>query len=140
MLAMQLMILVTADYASIDQATGKLNILGAFSRISTTKRFPIRHQRMSLALKLRADLEDHHDIRSLTIEMTDEDGNRLFHISGPFQFPQTGKGIPGEYNAIVELNGLEFPHPGFYEFLVYVDGKKVGQTPIELVERNQQSE
>jgi uncharacterized protein DUF6941 len=47
---MEKLILLLADYATVD-ASGKLNILGAFGRIYTNG-FPARHSFMCLVVKL----------------------------------------------------------------------------------------
>jgi hypothetical protein len=131
---MKLMMLLTADYASVEPLTGKLNVLGAFSQIRGNN-FPLKHGRMFIAVRVRAELTDHHDQRTLAIGMTDDDQHKLFHISGPIQFPHTGTGLPGELNAVIELNELIFPHPGFYNFVVSIDGEELGSTPVKLVQK-----
>ena len=137
---MRIMLLITADHASVETTTGKLNILGAFSRIITSDDFPKIWNRMSLAVKIRSELTDHHDERTLTVEIIDEDAEKHFHFSGPFKFPPSGTGMPSEFNAVLELNGLKFPHPGFYNYVVSVDGEELGRTPVELVKRQKPSE
>jgi hypothetical protein len=136
---MKLMMLITADYASIDRATGKLNILGAFSRIST-KKFPTKHKRMAVVVKIRAELGDHSDLRALSVVMVDEDGTEHIRVPGRFRLPPGHGGVRPEFNAVLELNGLKFPKPGTYEFRVLVDEEMLGYTSIELVEIKRQSE
>lgn len=128
---MKIMLLLTADYASLESASGKLNVIGAFSNIWASK-FPHVHKRLALVVKVRAELGDHHNERILGIDMVDEDENRLFHISGPFQFPQNNKGLLGEHYVVLELNNLKFIQPGIYNFVVYVDGERLGGTPIDV--------
>lgn len=136
---MELMMLITADQASVDAATKKLNILGAFGQINIGK-FPARYRRMALVIGIRAELQDHHDQRTLAVEMTDADNNKLFHISGPVRFPMTGTGRPGHINAVLELNDLPFPNPGEYVFTVYMDKEQIGRTTIDVVQRPQPPE
>ncbi len=136
---MKLMMLIAADYASIDRATSKLNILGAFTRISA-KKFPTKHSRMAVVVKIRAELGDHSDRRVLSVVMADEDGTEHMKVSGPFQLPPGHGGVRPEFNAVLELNGLKFPKPGTYEFRVFVDEEMLGYTSIELVEIEQSSE
>jgi hypothetical protein len=132
---MKLMMLITADFANVDSGTGKLNILGAFSRITTSDEFPKTWKRMALALKVQAEEFDHHNQRKLTIEMIDDDQNVHFHVSGPVSFPMSETGSPGEFNAVVELNGLVFPHPGFYYFVAKIDEEELGKTSIQAIYR-----
>ena len=126
------MLLLTADYASVEPASGKLNIIGAFDRIGAAK-FPCIHKRLALVVKVRAELGDHHNERTLGIDMVDEDENKLFHLSGPFQFPQNDKGLLGEHSVVLEFNNLKFLQPGIYNFIVYVDDERLGSTPIDVV-------
>jgi len=130
---MKVMMLIVADQATVDQSTGKLNLLGAFKRISA-KQFPARHPRMSLALLLEAEVTDHHEARILQVDLEDDDGMKLVRVSGPIKFPKTGTGMPGQVNAVLELNDVVFPHPGYYRFVVSVDGEYIEETGIELVQ------
>jgi hypothetical protein len=133
----KIQMLITADYASVDIATGKLNILGAFSRINA-KTFPVVHPRMALALKLVADnYNEPTTMRSLEIILSDADGNELMQVSGGVQIPRDERGNRRDANVILELNALEFPHPGIYEFAVYIDAQKIDDTTIELVQLQQ---
>lgn len=130
---MKLNMFLTADYANVDQPTGKFNVTGAFTRIIGNS-FPLKHRRMYIAVSIRAELTDHHDQRILAIDLKDDDGNELFHMSGPVRFPHTGTGLPGQLSAVIELNELVFPHPGFYHFEVYVDHEQLESAHIELVQ------
>lgn len=136
---MKTMMLIVADQANIDRSTGKLNLLGAFSRIYA-KQFPAEHSRMALAIVLQAELGDHHDQRMLEVELEDEDGEKLVRVKGPFEFPKTGTGEAEQFHAVLELNEVTFPHPGYYRFVVSVDGEFIESTSIELVQRDQPSE
>ena len=93
---MKIMLLLTADYANIEPINKKLNIIGSFDRIFAQS-YPCTHHRMALVVKIRAELEDHHDERKLTIELVDEDGIKYVHITQPFQFPQPSTGLLGEH-------------------------------------------
>jgi hypothetical protein len=131
---MKIQMLITADYASVDIATGKLNILGAFTRINA-KQFPVVHHRMAVVVKLTADsLTETTDRRNFELILTNEDGVELFQASCPVQIPRGEKGVRHDANVLLELNALEFPNAGVYEFSVYIDEEKVGDTSIELVQ------
>ena len=131
---MKIQILTTADYASVDSATGKMNILGIFNRINA-QQFPTTHPRMVLALKLAADSPtESGEPRSILLRLTDEDGKELFQIATVVQMPRDQFGIRQDANLTIEFNALEFPHPGTYEFAVLEDGEKIGETVINLVQ------
>ena len=131
-------ILLTADYASIEQATGKLNILGMFNKILAEK-FPVRHARMAVVVKLIGELGDRSTQRMMTVKLVDEDGTELWRMVTPIQLPQTLHGTPREFTAVIELNGLEFSHSGMYAFSVELDGEPLEAAPIELIRQEQES-
>jgi hypothetical protein len=130
---MKIQMLITADYASVDLASGKINILGAFARIST-RQFPAIHPRLALVVKLAPDgpLET-TEPRNVTIRLTDADGAELFITSGIVTLGRDENGNRQDVNIILELNQIVFPHPGVYEFSVSVDELEIGNTAIELV-------
>lgn len=131
---MKIQMFVIADYASVDLATGKLNILGAFTRI-TAKQFPVIHNRLAVAIKLAADspLETTRP-RNFRLVLTDADGQELVQVSGAVGIPRDENGNRQDANVILELNALEFPHPGVYEFSVYIDDEKLDDASIELLQ------
>ena len=51
---MKILMMVTADYASIEPQTGKLNIIGVFNQINAQE-FPTSHRRMYLVIKRQPD-------------------------------------------------------------------------------------
>jgi hypothetical protein len=127
---MKLQMLIAADYASVDTRSHKLNILGAFTRISA-KQFPAIHQRLALALMLIAELGDTSDSKELTVDLVDADGNELIRLVGEFSIPsQAGKRPP--LALVMEINNLRFPHAGEYTFNVYVDDVLLDETDITL--------
>jgi hypothetical protein len=130
---MKITTLLTADHASVEQATGKVHILGAFTRIFA-EQFPCIHRRMAVVIKLRPDLGDHANERELALVLKDENGIELMRFSVPFTFNYGDLGVRPEFNAVLELNNLHFPKAGLYEFEVYVDDQLQGGTSIELIE------
>lgn len=130
--------LIAADYASVDLATGKLNILGAFTRMHV-KTFPYSHHRMALVVKLAAaDILEPTDMRVFSVVMTDEDGTEYLQMSGGVQIPRDEYGNRPDANIILETNGLEFPHPGVYSFTIYIDGQELDHTAVEVVSTERQ--
>lgn len=129
-------VLLTADFASIDQATGKMNILGAFNRIFA-KQFPAVHPRMALAIRLAAsEVNETTEPRQIEVTLTNEDGVELFQITGVVQFPIDKRGFRQEVNMVIEINLIEFPQAGSYEFIVKCEGEEeeVARTAIELIQ------
>lgn len=133
---MKIRMLVTADYATLDSGNGKVHILGIFTRIST-KAFPYRHPRMVVVVRLAPDdLTETTAQRNFDLVLSDADGTELLQASHLVQIPRDPQGNRVDANVLLELNLLEFPHPGLYEFAVYIDGEKLDDTSIELVQRN----
>lgn len=130
---MKIMLLVTADYASVEPTNKKLTIVGAFDRI-LTQSFPCTHKRLALAVKIRAEFEDDPGEHTLKVELVDEDGTQLVQISGQFQLSRPNMGKLSEYVTVLELNNFTFPKPGIYDFVVFADDEQLGRTPVELIE------
>lgn len=130
---MQLTMLITADYASVEQGTGKLNILGAFTRI-LARDFPVRHRRMAVVVQIRPELGDSPDEHILRVLLTDADEAEILQVSGPFSLPhRKGEGPRPDFNAVLEINDLIFPYPGTYKLAVFSDDVQLNDTPIEVV-------
>jgi len=130
---MKLLMLITADHASIEQPTGKLNILGAFRNILAAN-FPAKHRAMSVVIKIGGELGDNQEEHTLGIGIADEDGNNLFQVEGPFSLPHVPAGIQPEHNVVLELRDFVFPHPGIYQINVSVDNEWKESTDIVLTQ------
>ena len=128
---MQLVLLLAADYANVAQG-GKVNVMGIF-RAVFAQRFPVVHTSMVLVIKLAPGLGEKKS-RRLTVKFLDHDGTELGKIEGTLEIPQHKGNLPPEINALFELRGLQFPHPGMYQFSVYVDDDLKGTLPIEAVQ------
>ena len=131
---MKLQMLIVADYAAADIGSGKLTVVGAFN-IIYAQQFPAIHPRLAIAVKLASDnpLET-TEPRQFELHLTSEDGIDLFQAATPVQIPRDEKGNRHDANVILEINTLEFPSAGFYEFAIFIDGEKLGDTSIELVQ------
>lgn len=130
---MKIQILLTADVATIDSASGKINILGAFNKIHA-KKFPVIHPRMSLVIRLTAsETHEPNGERNIEITLADEDGVTLFGVQTPVQLPMLD-GYRQDANILMELNHLMFPRPGLYEFVVSSEDIRLGETTVELLQ------
>lgn len=131
---MKIQMLVVADYGSIDGATGKLNLIGVFNRIYSHQ-FPARHQRLAVVAKLVADSPfETTEPRNFELVLRDADATDLFQASGMISIARDPLGNQLDANIILEINMLEFPHPGTYEFSVRIEGDTIGETTIELIQ------
>lgn len=130
---MKIQMLITADAANIDTTTGKINILGAFNRIFS-RQFPAVHPRIAVIVKLAAASPmESTDIRNFEGVLVDADGIELHIISGPVSIARLPNGTYSEVGMVLELNGIVFSHPGFYQYVIRIDGEEIGETSIELV-------
>lgn len=130
---MQLLILLTADHAYIDNLTGKLYVLGAFNQIIASK-FPVRHEKMALVVRIAAEVTDSTTEQTLTSLLMDEDGREILKFEGPFTLPIASDGSRPYFNLIVEVSGVLFPQPGRYLFRISVGDDVLGSTPIDIAE------
>lgn len=131
---MKINMLVTSDVAYIDPATGKLYLLGVFERIKTRNEFPIKYSRIAVTVRFGANgplesLVPHN----FEIRLTDTDGMDLLQVAGTITLTRDDSGKILDTTTVLEINEVEFPHPGTYEFSAWIDGEKVSDTALELV-------
>jgi len=130
----KIVMMVTADYAAVEPQTGKLNVLGVFTRI-TAEEFPTTHHRMYLAVKFEGEILDGSRPHQLSVTLASEDGVNLFALEGEFRMPESPPGIPPQCGLVVELNQLKFENPGDYRFYVRVnDGDLDESSVLQLVQ------
>lgn len=134
---MELLTILVADYANITQ-NGKLNVMGIFGNIFATN-FPAKHLSMTLVVKLGANYGEYDDQRNLAINLRDPDGNEVWRFESPVKIPPPAEGRRPEVNAIIQINELVFPHPGRYQFNVYVDKDFKGDLPVEVIQTVQKA-
>lgn len=132
---MKLKILTLADYATIDVATRKLTIVGAFTVIFA-KQFPVKHRRMVIVAKIAAELGDTADQHEVKVTLEDDDNVEVAQLITPFSIPHVKTGVRPDFDLLWEINQLEFPHDGHYRITVAIDGKDVGDTSIQLMQIN----
>ena len=127
---MEIDLALLADAATID-ASGKLNILGIFDRISVTQ-FPAQHGRVTLVLRFTAGTSEigSHEVH---IRMSDPGGKEVLSLKGEIQLvggPAAQDGIRVPH--ILNLDGLVFKGPGMYNFDVKVDGEHHVSLPLSV--------
>ncbi|CUS05369.2 protein of unknown function [Candidatus Promineifilum breve] len=128
---MHLHILLTADHAYIDNATGKLYVLGAFNNIGVPQ-FPWRYEKMALVVRIGSDVTDRTNEQILTAILMDEDSQEILKLSIPFTLGIAHDGTRPHFDMIGELAGVIFPQPGKYVFRIYVGDDELGSTPIDI--------
>lgn len=133
---MQPLVLLISDHAYIDKGTGKLYILGAFNALHA-RQAPVRHERMSLVIRIAADFGDHTKPRMLTVILMDEDAEEILKLSVPFTLPVAPDGDRPHFDLVGELENVIFPRFGRYVFRVYVEDDEIGTIPVDVIETKQ---
>ena len=126
---MEIDLALLADAATVD-ASGKLNILGVFDRL-TAKIFPAQHGRISLVLRFQATVQDagRHQIQ---IAFVDPAGTEVVGVTGEIQIgagkqaAEEGVRVP----QVLNLDGVVFPMAGRYSFDVRIDGEHHVAIPL----------
>jgi hypothetical protein len=122
-----------ADAATVD-ASGKLNILGVFDRISVG-RFPAQHPHISLVLRFGASMNEAGD-HQVVISLSDPDGGKVMSLNGDLKVG-VGPAVTGgrvRVPQVVNMDRLVFKQPGRYSFDVSVDGVHQVSVPLYLQE------
>ena len=115
---MLLDLLLIADYVNTT-ADGKLNVMGIFNSIHSTK-FPTAHPEMFLVAKLSADPSEYGTKKKLAVKLLDEGGKLMASLlEREIEIPH-GKEGKVEIRQLLKLTGLVFPQSGAYQFSLLV--------------------
>ena len=129
---MEIDLALLADAATVD-ASGKLNILGVFDRISVAK-FPANHPHISLVLRFSASMDEGGSHR-VEIVLEDPDGKEMIHLNGDIQVGP-GPGMAGgqiRVPQVLNIGRLVFPRAGRYAFQVLLDGEHHVSLPLMVL-------
>jgi hypothetical protein len=130
---MDIPLALIADYAATD-AVGKLNIIGAFNRISPAA-FPYVHPLMHLVIKLQPDRGEYEDDRFARADLVNQDGQLLLRMEARFRVPRPPDHTETDMNIILAMVGVPFEQPGTYEFRIYIDKEQKRTVPVYLTLR-----
>ena len=128
---MEVDLALLADAATID-ASGKLNILGVFDRLSAGS-FPVRHPRLCLVLRFSAAVNE-AGTHEVEIVLRDPEGEEVMRIDGDMQLGGGRARVMDGIRAphVLNLDGLVFPKEGRYGFDVAVDGEHHVTLPLTV--------
>lgn len=129
---MEVDLALLADAATID-ASGKLNILGIFDRL-TAASFPTRHPRLSLVLRFSAGVQEVGK-HKIGIALKSPAGKQLVGIDGEMNLAP-GPSLAGGavlVPHVLNMDGLIFPTPGQYSFDVRVDDEHHVTLPLSVL-------
>ncbi len=126
---MRLDIALVADAATVD-ASGKLNVLGAFHRLRG-RDFPLRHGRMALVLRFAPEASDSGTLE-VEIRLMGPDDESVLRLDGKVEGRADANVDHIRIPQVLNLDGVVFPEPGTYRFVVEVGGKEVGVVPLRV--------
>ena len=134
---MEIVVLLTAEYAAVESGSGKLNLLGVFNRFKLEST-PEPPKRLYLVTRIRGKQVNSPSTHRLTVSVTDPSNATLVEISGNFNMPAETSGVDPECDFVVEFNGLDFNQVGIYSFSVDVDdGKAKASTLIQVLSQEE---
>jgi hypothetical protein len=128
---MEIDLALLSDAATVD-ASGKLNVLGVFDRITATG-FPAKHPRLSLVLRLTASMNEAGE-HEVVITLRDPEGEEMGRINGTMGvgFGPADTGGRLSVPQVINMDGLVFTQPGRYAFDVEIDGEHHVSVPLFL--------
>lgn len=129
---MKVRFVALADYSNTT-LEGKLNILGVFDIIHSLE-FPAIHNEMQLVMRFEADTTERGQQKEVEVRLIDDQGQVLLRLGGNLSVPTRESGEPIISNQVLVFQGVVFPKPGDYQFDIYIEGIKKGETPLKLVQ------
>jgi len=128
---MEVTLALLADAANLSQE-GKLNILGAFDRLSAAA-FPARHPEMQLVMRFEASPAEYGMKKKIAIKLLDEDGAFIGGADAEAIIPPQNSGRKARIQHVLTMRDVVFPKAGDYVFAVLVDGRTEEEVPLQLV-------
>ncbi len=128
---MEVDLALLADAATID-ASGKLNILGIFDRLSA-EHFPVRHPHMVMVLRFTAGMDEtgQHEVE---IVLRSPQGAEVVRVDGELMLGPGSGGMGDGVHVpqVLNMDGLVFEESGRYGFDVRVDGELHVTLPLTV--------
>lgn len=126
--SMKLLYLLLADYAflSIDK---KLNIIGVFENINAI-RFPVTHPKFVVVGSVAPSKSKF----KMSVVLTDGEGKPLMSNTNEKEISLPAEATNKNFNFIIEIVNPTFPGPGDYKVQIVVDGKKLGEQFLRVLE------
>lgn len=129
---MKIPMALVADDANISQE-GKLNVLGAFDRISAPN-FPTVHPKMVFVVRIEAEFGDGGRPVPVRVRLVDEDGGVLFEAGGEIVAPEVPPGDVATAYQLFALIGVSFAGPGLHKFVVNLGENPPHETPLVVMQ------
>jgi hypothetical protein len=120
---MEVKFAVLADYANVTRE-GKLNLLGIFDVINTSK-FPVILPTFYVVVSYAAGAAEFGSDKDVEIVVCDEDGNHLFRAKQVLHITRPDRsGALFMTNQIAGIVGFPFKKSGDYQFSILVNGEE----------------
>ena len=120
------------DAATVDG--GKLNMLGIFDSIWTTK-IPVVHSQCAIALRVRFDRIEEGEHKVL-VNFIDADGKHIIPTAnGKVNIHFADNQRSGTTNLILNIQGLKIEKYGEYSIDLSIDNRNVASLPLFVRER-----
>ena len=125
---MKLLYVLLADHAflSIDK---KVNIIGIFETINAVK-FPVTHPKFVVIGSILPSKTNF----KLSVTITDDKGKSLMKSINEKEINLPVEGDNKKFNFIIELLNPSFPKAGEYKVAINVDGEKLGEQTLRVLE------
>jgi uncharacterized protein DUF6941 len=121
------------DYAGLGN-NGKPIVVGIFDQLNIADGQPLVMPLAFFITQLEASIAD-GAAHQISIVVRDEDGGEVHRVDFPTNnFLPAGPGRPLSAAVILGVPGLQFPRRGDYAFEVVVDGRRIGESPLYLMD------
>ena len=132
---MKINTVLVADYAKVDPADGKLDILGIFRQIAADE-FPATLRRICLVVIVQQDPGETTESYRFEAFLDDAEGDSVTTLEATYQIPERMVNVSEPYGVICEFTEPTFEAPGDYRFGVRLnDGEISDSVVIEVVQR-----
>jgi len=130
--------LVLADWAAV--AEGKHYIQGAGWDTLFAQSFPVVHQAMSVAVRVRVPWTDTNVQHVLELDIIDADGRSILPeppgtLRAPLTMGRPAHTPPGNDQVaplVFNLHRVQFAAPGAYAMVLRVEGHDVARSPFQV--------
>ncbi len=125
---MKLLYVLLADHAflSIDK---KVNIIGVFETINAVK-FPVTHPKFVVV----GSIAPSKDKFKMGVVLSDNEGKPLMGNANEKEINLPKESVKRNFNFIVEIINPTFPRPGGYKVQILVDGERIGEQSLKVLE------
>lgn len=129
---MEIDLALLADAATID-ASGKLNILGIFDRISVPQ-FPAKRLHLSMVLRFSASAHE-GGVHKVEIGLKDPDGKEMMRLNGEIQVGPGAGMLGGQIRVpqVLNIDQLVFKKAGRYVFEILLDREHQVSLPLMVL-------